>query len=62
MRTLSTWAANLREGKSMYVTGFVIPVPEDRREAYLRWAEMSAAVLKDHGCIESVFTMGRPQP
>ena len=38
----------------MYVTGFIIPVPEGRREAYLRWAEMSAAILKDYGCIEIV--------
>ncbi|MEO6339095.1 MAG: DUF1428 domain-containing protein [Caulobacteraceae bacterium] len=38
----------------MYVTGFVIPVPEDRREAYLKWAELSAEILKDYGCIEIV--------
>lgn len=38
----------------MYVTGFVIPVPEDRKADYLRWAELSAAILKDYGCIEIV--------
>ncbi len=38
----------------MYVTGFITPVPEDKREAYLRWAEMSAEILKDYGCIEIV--------
>lgn len=38
----------------MYVAGFVIPVPEDKMEAYRRWAEMSAAILKDYGCIEIV--------
>lgn len=38
----------------MYVTGWVIPVPEDRMEAYRQWADLSAAILKDHGCIEIV--------
>ena len=38
----------------MYVTGFVTPVPEDERDAYLRWAAMSAEILKDYGCIEIV--------
>ena len=38
----------------MYVTGFVTPVPEDKREAYLKWAAMSAEILKDYGCIEIV--------
>jgi uncharacterized protein YbaA (DUF1428 family) len=38
----------------MYVTGFVTPVPEDKREAYLQWAAMSAEILKDYGCIEIV--------
>ena len=38
----------------MYVAGLVIPVPEDRMEAYRRWAELSAEILKDHGCLEVV--------
>lgn len=38
----------------MYVTGFVIPVPEGRKQDYLRWAAMSAEILKDYGCIEIV--------
>jgi uncharacterized protein YbaA (DUF1428 family) len=38
----------------MYVAGFVIPVPEDKMEAYRRWAEKSAAIFKDHGCTEIV--------
>ena len=36
----------------MYVCGLVIPVPEDKREDYRRWAEMSAAIFKDYGCLE----------
>ena len=38
----------------MYVTGWVIPVPEESMEAYRRWAELGAEILKDYGCIEIV--------
>lgn len=38
----------------MYVAGLVIPVPEEKRDAYRRWAEHSAATLKEYGCVEVV--------
>ncbi len=38
----------------MYVAGFVIPVPEDEREAYRKWAERGAALFKEYGCLEIV--------
>jgi uncharacterized protein YbaA (DUF1428 family) len=38
----------------MYVAGYVIPVPEDRIDAYRRWAENGAAIFKRYGCIEIV--------
>ncbi|MBV8976831.1 MAG: DUF1428 domain-containing protein [Alphaproteobacteria bacterium] len=38
----------------MYVCGLVIPIPEDKRDEYRRWAEMSAAFFKDYGCLEIV--------
>ena len=38
----------------MYVAGLVIPVSEDKLEAYQRWAENSARIFKDHGCLEIV--------
>ena len=38
----------------MYVAGLVIPVPEDKLEAYRRWAEKGAAIFKDYGCLEIV--------
>ena len=38
----------------MYVCGLVIPVPEDRMEAYRAWAENSARFFKDYGCLEIV--------
>ena len=36
----------------MYVCGLVIPVPEEKMEAYRAWAEMSAALFKEYGCLE----------
>jgi uncharacterized protein YbaA (DUF1428 family) len=38
----------------MYVAGFVIPVPEDRKEAYRKWAENGAAIFREYGCVEIV--------
>ena len=38
----------------MYVAGLVIPVPADRMEDYRRWAENSARIFKDYGCLEIV--------
>jgi uncharacterized protein YbaA (DUF1428 family) len=38
----------------MYIAGFVIPVPEEKMEAYRRWAERGAAIFKQYGCIEIV--------
>lgn len=38
----------------MYVCGLVIPVPEDRLEAYRQWAENSAAFFREYGCLEIV--------
>jgi hypothetical protein len=35
-------------------TGFVIPVPEEKMEAYRKWAENGAAIFREHGCIEIV--------
>jgi uncharacterized protein YbaA (DUF1428 family) len=38
----------------MYIAGFVIPVPQEKMEAYRKWAENGAALFKEHGCIEIV--------
>ena len=38
----------------MCVAGFVIPVPQEKLEAYRVWAEKSAAIFKEYGCIEIV--------
>lgn len=38
----------------MYVAGYVIPVPEEKKEAYRRWAEKSGAFFREYGCLEIV--------
>lgn len=38
----------------MYIAGLVIPVPEDKMEAYRQWAETGAAIFKKYGCLEIV--------
>ena len=38
----------------MYVCGLVIPVPENRKEAYRRWADNGAAFVREYGCLEIV--------
>ena len=38
----------------MYVCGLVIPVPEDKLDAYRQWAENGARIFKDYGCLEIV--------
>ena len=37
-----------------YVDGFVIPVPADKKEAYLALAAAAAPVFKEHGAIRVV--------
>ncbi len=38
----------------MYVAGLVIPVPEDKMEAYRQWAESGARFFREYGCLEIV--------
>ena len=38
----------------MYVVGLVIPVPEEKMEAYRAWAQSGAGILKRYGCLEIV--------
>ena len=38
----------------MYVAGFVIPVPDEKMEAYRRWAERGSALFREYGCLEIV--------
>ena len=38
----------------MYIAGYVIPVPEEKIEAYRRWAANSAAIFGRYGCLEIV--------
>jgi uncharacterized protein YbaA (DUF1428 family) len=38
----------------MYIAGFVIPVPEHKKEAYRKWAAYGAELFKEYGCLEIV--------
>ena len=38
----------------MYIAGLVIPVPEEKMEAYRKWAENGAQIFKEYGCLEIV--------
>jgi uncharacterized protein YbaA (DUF1428 family) len=38
----------------MYVAGLVIPVPEDKIEAYRAWAANGANFFREYGCLEIV--------
>ncbi|WCT73362.1 DUF1428 domain-containing protein [Sphingomonas naphthae] len=41
-----------------YVEGFVIPVPEGKKEAYRAMAEMAAPIFIEHGATRVVETWG----
>jgi uncharacterized protein YbaA (DUF1428 family) len=49
-------AAALRNLRSlaMYIAGLVIPVPEEKLDAYRKWAERGAGIFKKYGCLEIV--------
>ena len=38
----------------MYVQGFVVPVPEDKKADYRRIAELFWEIVKDHGALSHV--------
>jgi uncharacterized protein YbaA (DUF1428 family) len=38
----------------MYVDGFVLPVPRDKREAYRELAAKAAPIFKEHGALHVV--------
>ena len=38
----------------MYIAVLVIPVPEQKMDAYREWAGMSAGIFKKYGCLEIV--------
>jgi uncharacterized protein YbaA (DUF1428 family) len=50
------WLACMQPEKEepMYIAGFVIPVPEEKMEAYRKWAENGAALFREYGCLEIV--------
>ena len=45
-----------------YIDGFVVAVPTAKREAYLKQAELAAAVFKEHGALRAVECWGDDVP
>ena len=45
-----------------YIDGFVIPVPEGNRQAYIDMAKTGAAVYLEHGALRVVETWGDDIP
>ncbi|MBV9881720.1 MAG: DUF1428 domain-containing protein [Sphingomonadaceae bacterium] len=50
------------EGESGYVDGFVLPVPEGKRGAYLEMAEKAAAIFREYGAVRVVEGWGDDVP
>lgn len=38
----------------MYISGFIVPVPEDKKEAYTAVASQMGPIFTDHGALECV--------
>ena len=45
-----------------YADGYVLPVPNDKKAAYLKIAELTADVFKDHGALSVVENWGEDVP
>ncbi|MET0290730.1 MAG: DUF1428 domain-containing protein [Steroidobacteraceae bacterium] len=45
-----------------YIDGFVVPVPTDKKDAYLKAAKVTAAVFKEHGATRVVEAWGSDVP
>jgi uncharacterized protein YbaA (DUF1428 family) len=51
---LASTTCAITRSMTMYIAGFVIPVAEEKMEAYRRWAENGAKIFKEYGCLEIV--------
>src|ERR1044072_6734990 len=49
-------------GENGYTDGFIVPVPESKREAYRAMAEKAAAVFEDYGAVRVVEAWGDDVP
>ncbi|MEI9851299.1 MAG: DUF1428 domain-containing protein [Sphingomonas sp.] len=45
-----------------YVDGFVVPVPEGKKQAYIEMAAKSAPIFRDHGATRVVEAWGSDLP
>jgi uncharacterized protein YbaA (DUF1428 family) len=61
--SLSRWPKQRQRRKTMtYVDGFVIPVPEGKKQAYLEMAEKAAPIFREHGALSVVECWGDDLP
>jgi len=49
-------------GENGYTDGFVVPVPEDKRDAYREMAEKAAAMFREYGAVRVVEAWGDDVP
>jgi uncharacterized protein YbaA (DUF1428 family) len=50
------------DGRSGYTDGFVVPVPNDKKEAYLAMAQLAAGKFKEQGALRVVEAWGDDIP
>jgi uncharacterized protein YbaA (DUF1428 family) len=50
------------DGRGGYVDGYLLPVHEDKRDAYRDMAQTAAAVFRDHGAVRVVEAWGDDVP
>ncbi len=45
-----------------YIDGFVAPVPSDKKDDYIKFAQLAATVFKEHGALRIVECWGDDVP
>jgi uncharacterized protein YbaA (DUF1428 family) len=46
----------------MYISGWVVPVPNEKREAFKAWADSATTMFKEHGAVSAVNGWGEDVP
>ena len=50
------------EGSGAYINGFVVPIPKDKKDAYLQMVEPQAAIFREYGALRLVQAWGDDVP
>ena len=51
-----------RDGETGYADGFIVPVPDGKKQAYLAMAERAAAIFEEYGALRVVEEWGDDVP